>query len=75
MIDLAKLIKELINKDVGIELINYPTSYPEDEPNRRCPDISKISKELSFNPKVDLEKGLVKFFQWAKENYSIEILQ
>lgn len=75
MIDLAKLIKQLINKDVEIELINYPTSYPEDEPNRRCPDISKISKELSFNPKIDLEKGLVKFFQWAKENYSIEILQ
>lgn len=75
MIDLAKLIKQLINKDVEIEIINYPTSYPEDEPNRRCPDISKISKELSFNPKIDLEKGLVKFFQWAKENYSIEILQ
>ena len=75
MVDLAKLIKQLINKDVEIELINYPTSYPEDEPNRRCPDISKISKELSFNPKIDLEKGLVKFFQWAKENYSIEILQ
>ena len=75
MIGLAKLIKQLIDKDVEIELINYPTSYPEDEPNRRCPDVSKISKELSFSPKVDLEKGLVKFFQWAKENYSIEILQ
>lgn len=75
MTDLAKLIKELIYKDVKIELINYPTSYPEDEPNRRCPDISKISKELNFNPKVNLNKGLEKFFQWSKENYSIEILQ
>jgi len=74
MIDLANQIKNLLSKDIKIELIKYPESYPEDEPNRRCPDIAKISKELSFKPKVGLEKGLVKFFRWAKDNYSSEIL-
>jgi len=74
MIDLANQIKNLLSKDIKIELIKYPESYPEDEPNRRCPDIAKISKELSFKPKVGLEEGLVKFFRWAKDNYSSEIL-
>lgn len=75
MIDLANRIRNLLSKDIKIELIEYPESYPEDEPNRRCPDIAKISQELGFNPKVDLEKGLVKFFQWSKDNYSSEILK
>ncbi len=75
MIDLANRIKNLLSKDIKIELIEYPESYPEDEPNRRCPDITKISQELGFNPEVDLETGLVKFFQWSKDNYSSEILK
>jgi UDP-glucuronate decarboxylase len=75
MIDLANRIKNLLSKDIKIELIEYPESYPEDEPNRRCPDITKISQELGFNPKVDLEIGLEKFFQWSKDNYSSEILK
>jgi UDP-glucuronate decarboxylase len=73
--DLANRINNLLSKDIKIELIEYPESYPEDEPNRRCPDITKISQQLGFNPKVDLEIGLVKFFQWSKDNYSSEILK
>jgi len=75
MIDLANRIKKLVSKDIKIELINYPESYPEDEPKRRCPDITKISQELDFKPKMNLENGLTKFIQWSKDNYSSEILQ
>lgn len=74
MTDLANLICKITKSTSGVELSPYPASYPEDEPNRRCPDISKISEQLAFNPKVNLEVGLERFFRWAKENYSSDIL-
>lgn len=67
--DLAKLVTEILNEEIGIETINYPATYPEDEPNRRCPDISRISTILNYQPQVSLEEGLTRFFEWAKIHY------
>lgn len=47
----------------------HPASYPADEPNRRCPDISKASRELGYAPRIGLEDGLRRFFGWALETY------
>jgi UDP-glucuronate decarboxylase len=33
---------------------------PEDDPKRRCPDISKAREHLGWQPAVPLEKGLQK---------------
>ncbi len=33
---------------------------PVDDPNRRCPDISKAKRILGWEPKVDLDEGLEK---------------
>jgi len=74
MIELANKIKDLVDSNLKIEIINYPDSYPEDEPTRRCPDISKIKKDLDFQPSVELDEGLIKFFKWAKDNYTDELL-
>ena len=54
-----------------IEFINqdYPESYPADEPNRRCPDITKAQSIINFQPKVSLNEGLSRFFDWTRENY------
>lgn len=35
-------------------------SRPDDDPKRRCPDISLAKKLLSWEPKVDLDEGLSK---------------
>jgi UDP-glucuronate decarboxylase len=70
MIDLAKKIGELLAKDVNVDLVEYPDSYPADEPNRRCPDISKARIHLGYEPKVDLDEGLRRFFQWTSKNFS-----
>lgn len=43
--------------------------YLVDNPNRRCPDITKAKKELSYVPKVTLDEGLQKSILWYKENY------
>ena len=49
----------------------HPKSYPNDEPQRRCPNINKAKKDLKYKSKVELEIGLQKFIYWAKNNYEI----
>jgi UDP-glucuronate decarboxylase len=74
MIELTEIIKKVIKDDFKVELIDYPSTYPADEPNRRCPDITRISENLGFQPKVSIEEGLARFFRWTKDNYTSEIL-
>jgi UDP-glucuronate decarboxylase len=74
MVELTQIIKKVIQEDFKVELIEYPSTYPADEPNRRCPDITRISETLDFQPKVNLEEGLARFFKWTKLNYTSEIL-
>lgn len=74
MIDLAKLCVEISGTKSNFEIIKYPDSYPDDEPNRRCPDINKAKSELNFSPNVDLNDGLERFFTWTQQNYTSEIL-
>lgn len=35
-------------------------ALPEDDPSKRCPDISRIKNNLTWEPKVSLEEGLEK---------------
>lgn len=46
----------------------YPSEYPGDEPQRRCPDIRKI-EALGYEPQVTLKQGLKRFFGWALKEY------
>lgn len=72
LIDLAKKIKEVNNIDFEIELRDYPNSYPKDETQRRAPNLERARIELDYTPKISLEEGLKRFYDWAKENYAIE---
>lgn len=74
MSELAKLVLDISSKKVDFKLSSYPVTYPEDEPNRRCPDISRISTKLSFYPQISLEVGLRRFLGWTQENYTADIL-
>ena len=69
--DIYKILKKIHNKDVNARFISHPKSYPNDEPQRRCPDINKAKKDLKYKTKVNLEKGLKNFLDWAKLNYKI----
>lgn len=40
---------------------------PEDDPHRRCPDISKASALLGWEPKIDLTTGLRRSLTYFKE--------
>ena len=71
---LAEKIRQKVDKNISVDIVKYPSTYPEDEPNRRCPDISRIESSLGYKPRIDLDDGLLRFFTWAKENYSSEYL-
>ena len=66
---IVKILKKISNNKINSKVVDYPKSYPDDEPLRRCPDISKAKKDLNFSPKIDLETGLNKYLVWAKKNY------
>jgi nucleoside-diphosphate-sugar epimerase len=41
---------------------------PEDDPNRRCPDITRARARLGWEPVVDRAKGLARTIAWFQEN-------
>jgi len=69
LIDLAKLIAELLEIHVTIAKIPYPKEYPSDEPTRRCPSMNKAIKQLRFFPTVDLQTGIQRMLSWFKGHY------
>ena len=72
MIELVNRISNVIGKPIPHNVIEYPDSYPADEPNRRCPDIRKAKLQLKYDPKVSLDDGLGRFFKWADTRYTGE---
>lgn len=52
-----------------IKIVSHPHGYPSDEPNRRCPDLTKSKLDLGYKPLVTLGSGIGRFMDWAKESY------
>ena len=69
MTKLYKLIKKNLPKKINFININYPKNYPQVEPQRRCPDISKIKSELGFKSKVSIDESIKRFYTWSKIYY------
>jgi UDP-glucose 4-epimerase len=67
--DLAKLIWRLIrgNEEPKIKLIPYETFGKYEDVMRRIPDITRAQELLKFQPKIDLETGLIKTIRWQLE--------
>ena len=42
---------------------------PQDDPKRRCPDISKAKRILKWEPKVDLEEGLKLTLEYFRQTF------
>lgn len=70
MLDLVKTVEEVLGRPVRHEICSYPSSYPADEPMRRCPDISRARTDLGYEPSIPLQSGLKRFFGWASEAYA-----
>ena len=64
-----KVLNKIHNKKILSKFIKHPKSYPNDEPQRRCPDLTKAKTHLNYKPKVKLKDGLINFLNWAKIHY------
>ena len=63
MIELAEKILEMTDSDCGYNL----NQLPEDDPQRRCPDISFAKDNLAWRPKVRLSEGLSYTIDWFRK--------
>jgi nucleoside-diphosphate-sugar epimerase len=66
-ISILDLVSE-IGKAIGKKLKVVRMSSADDDPRRRCPDISRAQRYLSWSPKVELRDGLretVNYFRTA----------
>ncbi len=73
MLGLAEMVaQKIFNGAIEVNLITYPDAYPQDEPRRRCPDLSKAKKELGYEPQVSLIKGLGRSLAWFKQTTAKE---
>ncbi len=70
VLDLVEMIREATGKSVEMDTVDYPDSYPPEEPLRRCPDLTKARRHLNYSPRVDLKEGLRRFFRWAEGVYT-----
>ncbi len=62
VIDLAKKIAEIMEVEAKFDY--KPLS--QNDPQRRCPDITKAKKILNWEPKVSLEEGLRKTIEYYR---------
>lgn len=63
ILELAEKVKRLTN---SASEIRSTAALPEDDPARRCPDISKAKEFLGWEPKTDLEEGLKKLIVYLQ---------
>lgn len=62
MLQLAEMVKKLTASDSRI--VYMP--LPQDDPVQRKPDITLAKKELSWEPKIGLEEGLIRTIDYFK---------
>lgn len=63
VLELAEIVKRLTN---STSEISFADKLPQDDPLRRCPDISKTRENLGWEPKISLEEGLKKLIVYLQ---------
>lgn len=66
VLQLLNRIQDVTGHEIEHRVIPHPADYPADEPNRRCPDIRKVSI-LGYAPRVSIDSGLKRFIDWARD--------
>jgi dTDP-glucose 4,6-dehydratase len=64
LLELARAIKRLT--DSPSPIVFRP--LPQDDPRRRCPDLAKAQRLLSYAPSVSLQEGLGRTIAWFVED-------
>ena len=69
MNELHEIMQIALKKKIKSTNISYPKNYPQIEPQRRCPDISKLLKEFNFRSKVNIKEAIVRSYYWTSKYY------
>lgn len=73
MLELAKKVTGMFDNKVNINHIVGPNdAYSKADPQRRCPDLTKIKTKLGYQSKIDIETGLKRFMTWVLEWYGAQ---
>tara|TARA_B100000963_G_scaffold238678_1_gene208740 strand:- start:2832 stop:3866 length:1035 start_codon:yes stop_codon:yes gene_type:complete len=66
---LHKIMEKSLKNKINAINISYPKNYPQVEPQRRCPDISKLTKEFNYKNKVSINDAIIRFHHWTSRYY------
>jgi nucleoside-diphosphate-sugar epimerase len=66
VLEVANLVAEIIGSQAGIR--HLPAV--EDDPQRRCPDITRAVQRLDWRPFVQFEEGLKQTISWFTSELS-----
>jgi UDP-glucuronate decarboxylase len=64
ILELAVMVRKIVESDV--EIVNK--QLPQDDPVKRCPDISLAKEILGWMPQVSLKEGLKLTVEWFRNN-------
>jgi len=69
MEDLAHLVLDVSGSTGKLQKeSSEDPQYLTDNPQRRCPDLTKSRKLLAYSPKIELRDGLVRMLEYYKES-------
>ena len=69
-IDLASITYGFMKpEDSNAIVTDYPGDYPNQEPRRRCPDITKVKELSGYSPKYSLLDGSNSCYDYFKSEY------
>jgi nucleoside-diphosphate-sugar epimerase len=66
LLNLAELVLGITKSSSILDFLELP----EDDPKRRCPDITKAQTVLHWEPAVDISTGIGKTAHWISKNLS-----
>ena len=66
LVDLAKIVLEVTGSQSSVVF----KDLPEDDPKRRCPDITTAKTVLSWEPVVEISDGIRRTMEWMKASLS-----
>jgi nucleoside-diphosphate-sugar epimerase len=64
VVEFAEVIRRAAGSSSPIEFRDFISA---DDPQRRCPDITRIRTELGWEPRVGLDEGIARTVAWFRE--------
>ncbi|HYF83996.1 MAG TPA: NAD-dependent epimerase/dehydratase family protein [Clostridia bacterium] len=71
MIDLAEMVADIVGNTTVEYNRSSESEYLIDNPQRRCPDLSKAKRLIGYKPHISLDEGLKKLKDWYRHTYNI----